>query len=128
MQAKPQKHILIVDDDQDLRELMTEVLVSEGYTVSSASDGQVGLDFLNACRMAHLPNLIILDSQMPRLNGAQFIEALASLARPELKKIPIILSSGMGGDVTTGGIPPRVTRLQKPFELNELFQTIEWLS
>ncbi|HEX2488480.1 MAG TPA: response regulator, partial [Blastocatellia bacterium] len=59
--------ILVVEDDQNLRLTLTELLQMEGFTVVSARDGDEG--YLQA--MAHQPDLVITDLNMPILNGVE---------------------------------------------------------
>jgi len=66
------KKVLVIDDDQALVEALNERLTEVGYSVSSASDGQKGLD---AALGAH-PDLLILDVAMPVMNGWDVLTAL----------------------------------------------------
>jgi CheY-like chemotaxis protein len=85
--------ILLVEDDQNLRITLTELLRLEGYQVVTARDGDEG--YVQA--MAHVPDLIITDLNMPVLDGVE----LAKLIRRERGKIgqvPIVaLSANLGG-------------------------------
>jgi CheY-like chemotaxis protein len=85
--------ILVVEDDQNLRMTLSELLRLEGYSVITARDGDEG--YLQA--LAHLPDLIITDLNMPILDGV----GLAKLIRRERGKIaevPIIaLSANLNG-------------------------------
>jgi CheY-like chemotaxis protein len=75
----PDRHILIVDDESDIRSMLREVLEDEGYTVSEAVDGEDGLALLRAS--SH-PLIVLLDYRMPRMNGAELLQAV--LADPQL--------------------------------------------
>lgn len=81
------KTILVVEDDVDIRENLAEFLVSEGYAAQTAADGQKALDLLRAA--STLPQLILLDLRMPRMDGFQFREAQEKDAR--LAAIPVLL-------------------------------------
>lgn len=70
--SESSKKVLIIDDDQALVEALSERLTEAGYSVSSASDGQQGLD---AALSAH-PDLVILDVAMPVMNGWDALTAL----------------------------------------------------
>ncbi len=59
------KHLLLIDDDQELVELLTEFLTSEGYQISSAFDGVSGLEKARTEQYS----LILLDVMLPGLNG-----------------------------------------------------------
>ncbi len=69
---QPSKKVFVIDDDEALVQALTERLVDAGYDVSSAPDGQAGLD---AVLEAH-PDLIILDVAMPVMNGWDTLTAL----------------------------------------------------
>jgi DNA-binding response OmpR family regulator len=92
--------ILVVDDEEPIRELLSSALESEGYETILASNGE------EAVRLAESenPQLIILDAIMPRLDG---IDASAALrANEKTRAIPIILATGfaevLGGAVSAG--------------------------
>lgn len=65
------KSILVVEDNEDIRQIIVEVLSDEGYSVSSAADGGEGLEIL---RTLPVPSLVLLDLMMPSMNGWQFLE------------------------------------------------------
>lgn len=66
------KHILIVEDEPDLREAMVEVLTEAGFNVSAAADGAQGLDFA----IAEKPDLILMDLMMPIMDGHEMLRRL----------------------------------------------------
>jgi DNA-binding response OmpR family regulator len=67
-----EKHILVVEDEIDLREAMMEALHEEGYQVSGAENGQVGLEI---ALTAH-PDMILLDLMMPVMDGQEMFKRL----------------------------------------------------
>ncbi len=67
-----EKHILVIEDEVDLREAMMEALHEEGYKVSGAENGQVGLE---AALRDH-PDLILLDLMMPIMDGQEMFRRL----------------------------------------------------
>ena len=81
--------ILVVEDDQNLRLTLTELLQMEGFTVVSARDGDEG--YLQA--MAHQPDLVITDLNMPILNGVELAKLLRR-QRGKMAGVPIIALSG----------------------------------
>jgi DNA-binding response OmpR family regulator len=82
--------VLIVDDDTDIAELLTMVLEEEGHDVRVAYDGTTGLQLARA----HLPNLVLLDVEMPIMNGPDM--AMRMLVEDcGLESVPIILSSAV---------------------------------
>ena len=68
------KRILVVDDDRTLRALLQQVLQSEGYEVDTASDGQLAWEKL--IQQPDTYAAVLLDLQMPRMDGLQLIRAL----------------------------------------------------
>src|SRR5690349_18260503 len=64
--------ILVVEDDDATREMISRTLEKEGWAVDQAQNGRVGLERINAAR----PGLILLDLMMPEMDGFAFIEAL----------------------------------------------------
>ncbi|WP_322816068.1 response regulator [Chloroflexus sp.] len=78
-------HILLVDDDQRLAELLERTLRTAGWSVEVTFDGEVGL----AAALARPPGLILLDYMLPKLNGLQFLAQLRT--DPVGQTIPVIL-------------------------------------
>jgi CheY-like chemotaxis protein len=81
------EHILIVDDDPDICDLLAAVLVDAGYSVSRAGDGAEALEALGSTRT----DAVLLDFHMPGMNGHEFLARRA--ADPKLAKIPVIIMS-----------------------------------
>jgi CheY-like chemotaxis protein len=77
--------ILVVEDDTDTRQRIRRVLVSEGWRVREAGDGQEALDCLEAAR----PDMIMLDLMMPRMDGFDFLATRHE--RPEWLDIPVVV-------------------------------------
>jgi CheY-like chemotaxis protein len=118
--TRESRRILIVEDDADLREALSEVLRDEGYAVTSAADGQEALDRL---RRELRPSLILLDLTMPVMNGWQF--RAEQRQDPDLSEIPVVvLSAGehLAQQMSPLGIDDFVP---KPIELGHLLQKIE---
>lgn len=81
--------ILIVEDEELIRKLYTELLEMKGYKVETAEDGQKGLDYLNDKR----PDMILLDINMPGLDGKEFLKVIKADNR--LRRIPVLLITGV---------------------------------
>lgn len=89
MQRKgPRRPVMIVDDDDDIRRALEELLRLRGYAVVSAWNGQRALDKLS---LGVRPQLILVDLEMPVLDGLQFREA--QLKRPEVAHLPVAMYS-----------------------------------
>ena len=87
-----ERRVLIVEDDDDIREVFTQILEEAGYAVATASHGQDALDKLRSG--APLPGLIFLDLMMPIMDGFTFC---AELRRDQtLPAIPVVVMSADG--------------------------------
>ena len=109
--------VLIVDDDEDIRDTIRSLLQLRGYAVDTAADGRVGLERMRA---ADPPALVILDYMMPGMNGEEFREA--QLRDPELARVPVVLLTGAGDVGRAAHVD--VERMAKPIELQLLFDTV----
>lgn len=113
--------ILFVEDNEELRENAALVLGLEGYTVELARDGREALEMLDAGLM---PNLIVSDIMMPRMDGYEFFEAVRQ--QPRLRAVPFIFLTARGSrkDVSTGRMLGADDYLVKPFEPQEFLIAI----
>jgi len=82
--------VLLVEDDNNLREIFQMRLQAEGYTTAVAADGEEGL----VAAMKEKPDLIIADVMMPKLSGFEMVESLR--AAPETKDIKVIMMTALG--------------------------------
>jgi len=80
-----EKHILIADDSESIRELVKMTLEGAGYKVTAGVDGQEALDKLSGIQ----PELIITDLHMPRLDGISLIRQVRQ--KDDFKHVPILL-------------------------------------
>ena len=116
MHSRP---ILVVDDDDDVRNMMCAVLAAEGYPVVGAADGVEALTRMRD----DPPALAVVDMMMPRMDGEELIRAMAQDAA--LVRVPVAIMSGQTSPSTVSALLPRVTaRLVKPFELDELLTLV----
>jgi two-component system response regulator len=113
------RNILIVEDDEDTRELYACCLSLEGFAVQSASDGVEGMARLRAER----PNLLVLDFALPRLSGAGVLRQLRMDS--ELELTPVILVSAQIQEflAAVDGLPFDAA-LEKPCELADLVRVV----
>lgn len=107
--------ILIADDERKLRETMRDYLVSKGFQIVLASDGEEAL----TAAFAQVFDLIILDVMMPGING---IEVCREIRRQQ--NIPVLFLSALGEeeDLLTGYEAGADDYIVKPFPLSVLFQ------
>lgn len=111
--------VLLVDDNEPLRENLAECLESEGHEVLEAGDGMQALERLDRERS---PDVVVLDLLMPGLDGREL--AAAVRGRPELRNTRIVLITGASiGELDQ--LPDVDAVLEKPFGLGELLAEIE---
>jgi CheY-like chemotaxis protein len=118
--------ILVVEDDDVIRETLVDLLSDEGYAVESATDGARALDLLAARRALGVadPSLILLDLVMPEMGGAEFARALASTPAP---RPPLFVVSALHDAEARACSVGAVGMLAKPFRLVDLLDAIECL-
>ena len=105
--TKNQK-VLVIDDDKDVRELLSRLLKDAGYRPIDARDGKEGLE-----RTKDEPALIILDLEMPRMDGFEFLDNYIKDV-PEEKRAPVLVFSGKDlTDVQEDLLKERVVGLVK---------------
>jgi CheY-like chemotaxis protein len=108
--------VLVVEDEEDLREMMRDALELNGYRVATAEDGQQAFDEI--ARIDELC-LVILDLLMPGMNGWDFFEQIRK--RKELAEVPVVVHSSAAERAPAGAT--RV--LQKPLELSRLLSVVQ---
>ena len=91
------KKILVIDDERDIVEFLTQLLEDNGYEVAAAYDGVQGLEMVVKDR----PDLILLDLQMPEETGTGLYRKLHN--KKEYKDIPVIVISGLAGNYLAVG-------------------------
>lgn len=119
---KPRKKlgpILIVDDDPDLRDTLSELLQEAGYAVMTAANGS---EALVALQLSQRPALILLDLSMPIMSGPSLCAELSK--DPQLDRIPLVLLSGSDRLAREVGRIDADAFLSKPVEANRLLGTI----
>ena len=114
---QPAASVLVVDDDADVRALVSELLLRAGYRVTEAGDGRAALRVLYDER----PRLVLLDVSMPTLDGWGTLERIR-----ELSDVPVVMLSGLGSELEKvralrAGADDYVT---KPFGRQELLARV----
>ena len=113
------EHILVVDDEPGIRQIIARILLDEGFSVHQAGDGLDALELINGAEVAM--DVVVSDIVMPRLNGVELLQEL-SRTRPGL---PIILISGFGTEeLTRRGIAVPCAVLPKPFPPERLIAEV----
>ena len=114
--------ILVVDDDPDIRLAASAALVSQGYRVEEAEDGQVALRKLNRTRF----DLVIVDLLMPNVSG---YEVLQRLSRETVERTPFVIltSEDEDKDILKGYSMGAAYYLPKPFRKDRLLNIVQYL-
>jgi CheY-like chemotaxis protein len=110
--------ILVVDDDEDVRNMLCVILAAEGYATVGAADG---IEALRRIRAGAPPALVVVDLMMPRMDGADLIRTMQR--DPQLAAIPVAVLSGrsrLEGD----SLAAVSARLVKPIELDHLLAVV----
>ncbi|MBD0357573.1 MAG: response regulator transcription factor [Rubrobacter sp.] len=120
--------ILVADDDRVVRRIVVTKLSGLGYDVTDVEDGQEVLELLEG---GQVPNLLITDSLMPRMNGLQLVRALRQNSNPDLAILPIIMLTSRQGeqDIIEGleaGVDDYVIKPFSPDELAARVRTVLW--
>jgi two-component system cell cycle response regulator DivK len=115
------KRILVIDDQEDLRGVLRDLLIGSGYSVIEAADGEAGVAKAKSDR----PDLILMDIQMPVIDGYEATRQIK--VDPNLKPIPIVAVSSfaMKGDeekARAAGCDHYVTKPYSPMQLLRLIR------
>jgi CheY-like chemotaxis protein len=112
--------VLVVDDDDDVRDSFRDVLEDEGYRVLTARNGHEALRTLHN---EPPPAVILLDLMMPVMNGWQF--RTAQQRSPQLADIPVVIvTAGLHGDAATRDLAAHRC-LKKPVSVEDLLEAVQ---
>ncbi len=114
-------NVLVVDDDPDIRELVTFKLEQMGHTVTTENDGESGL----AAALASIPDLILLDVMMPKLTGIEVCQKLRDAAETAAVPVMLITAKAQEVDVERGFAAGADDYIVKPFSPRELATRVE---
>ncbi|MFL5254087.1 MAG: response regulator [Rhodopila sp.] len=119
--AAPAATVLVVEDEERIREMIAMLLTEQGYSVIEAEDGPAGLSVVqSAARL----DLLLTDIGLPGLNGRQLADA-ARVRRPGL---PVLLITGYAGAaMDDADLPPEMEVLRKPFTFDKLTDRVRAL-
>jgi CheY-like chemotaxis protein len=106
--------VLVVDDDQDIRDSLTQVLTDEGFEVTSASNGAEALEAIDR----QLPDVMLLDLMMPVVTGWEVLERIR--ASRSARRLPIVVLSALEAEGC-------VDYIQKPIRLPKLLSLLEMI-
>jgi CheY-like chemotaxis protein len=112
------ERILLVDDDESIRQVVSILLVDEGYVIGSVGNGQAALDLLDTFE----PDLIVLDLRMPVMDGWEFVRRYRARAGPHAPIIAFVAALHAEQEQAEIGA---VGLLAKPFDLDELLEVVD---
>jgi CheY-like chemotaxis protein len=118
-------NVLIVEDDPEVREMLRELLATEGYYAVAAQDGLEALHILRTVRhrAPEAPCLVLLDLKMPRLGGNEFRRA--QLGDPTVANVPIAVMSGASDLEERAEAMGAVATLSKPLDVEALIAVVK---
>ena len=111
--------ILVVDDDDEIRDALCAMLGDEGYSVASATNGALGLEYLRANAP---PRLVILDIMMPLVSGIELREE--QLRDPRIADVPIILMTMASETRRLGARLGAASTFEKPPKPKEVLAAV----
>lgn len=111
--------VLVVEDDEVIRDTLSQLLQDQGYQVTAAQNGRDALEKLGA---APAPRMVLMDLMMPIMNGWELLAALRSDER--WAKLPVIILSA-GGEAHGLLKDPHVCFLKKPIRMASLLEAVE---
>jgi two-component system, chemotaxis family, chemotaxis protein CheY len=117
----PGRTVMVVEDNDAIRQALADLLEDEGYEVRAARNGRDALAQIEE----RPPAVIVLDIAMPEMNGVELKRRLG--ASPELQAIPIIVLTASQHSAESYGIDVHAW-LQKPFDIAQLFSMIRSLA
>lgn len=118
MTERQKGRVLVIDDDRSIRELLSLHLANRGYDVAVAEDAIVGGKLVLAAR----PQLIIIDVNMPYMDGPEFVAALKS--DPETRDIPVVFLTSDDDVVDRAKRLGAVACLKKPIMADRLLDIV----
>ena len=110
--------VLVIDDDDSIREFVSLALADEGYDVHSATDGQAALNLI----ATDPPDLILLDMRMPVMDGWEFARRYRERPGPQA---PIVVITAAHEAANRAAQIGAQDHLSKPFKLESLFDLVE---
>lgn len=121
---RPAGNVLIVEDDPDVREMLSTLLAMEGFYAVGAEDGLEALHLLRTVRhrAPGTPCLVLLDLKMPRLGGHEFRRA--QLGDPIVASVPVAVMSGAGDLEARAAALGAVASVPKPIDVEMLMSVV----
>jgi CheY-like chemotaxis protein len=114
------KKVLLIEDNQDVRENTAEILELENYNVITAENGKIGIEKA----LKHIPDIIICDIMMPELDGYGVFEILSTTRKTASIPFIYLTSKSEKAEIRKGMNLGADDYLTKPFEENELLGAV----
>ena len=120
----PPRHIVLAEDDEDTRSLISWVLKADGFRITEVSDGRALLDYLFRTR-EHV-DLVITDVHMPKLSGLDVLDA----CRAQSRFLPTLLITAYGDEYTRTAASRfgAIAVIDKPLDLDDLRSVVALLT
>ncbi len=121
--ATVKKQILVVEDNQDLRELIIQMLVVEDYDILTAKDGEEALELISLHRF----DLILLDIMLPGISGMEVLIKIRSAKDSQVKNLPVVMvtAKSLIDDIDAALLAGATSYLVKPFRAAALKTKIQ---
>ncbi len=121
--ATVKKQILVVEDNQDLRELIIQMLVFEDYDILTAKDGEEALELIGLHRF----DLILLDIMLPGISGMEVLIKIRSAKDSQVKNLPVVMvtAKSLIDDIDAALLAGATSYLVKPFRAAALKTKIQ---
>lgn len=120
MERRLNRRVLVIEDDTDIRKLITDALEGVGLDVVSAVDGSQAL----RTALARQPAAVVLDIGLPDFDGTQFVARWRE-RRPDANGVPIVVVSGRSDRREIASLLGAAYVCGKPFEVDELVGEVE---
>jgi CheY-like chemotaxis protein len=110
--------VLVVDDEDDIRELVRINLELDGHVVATARDGRAALEYV----ANHVPDVIVLDAMMPGMDGWDVLSRMKSHKASPVSQVPVLMLTARTEEMDRlrGGIEGAIRYITKPFSLTDL--------
>ena len=117
--------LLIIDDERGIRNTLREILADEGHEVEVAENGQEAVEMLTASVPGHY-DLVLMDVQMPVMNGYDASRAIRALSDPEIARVPIIAmtANAFSEDVKAAREAGMDGHVAKPLDIASMVVTL----
>ena len=118
--TKEARRILAIEDNADIRQLISVILEREGYQISTAADGISGLSLIKETK----PDLVLLDVMLPEFSGFEVLDALRKDKNSKVREVPVLMITSKS---TVEDVDQALELGAKPFRPEKLVQKVREL-